>query len=751
MPPQISNPNEAVAEPLVPDTEPLLDVLTRDFQRLQEQKARASGGVEARTLQAIAFSEGEQYTDYKQKSLFTEPQNGNKLYLTFNLIGRRIGKLLGRLSAVDPPFKVKPDKVDPKAYAMAEVGDQLIFALDQKLDQPSRNWELLYWLIHGGVAFEYVPWVPNATIEPKPQFAEDGQTLLWKDTVMMDIIPEFVKDQRVNEEGRAPEQFAIYEKAELDGDVGSEIFGPLNVFMDQSVRSVEDLAPDQRVYVARIRTMGWIKDNFGVEFQGDKDFKILSSTFMQNGDATGGHFLQDLIPLVQGTASDDDPAMAVVVESYAPASLDNPRGRFTVFVPNKLILHDDENPYEDIPLVDYHWKPVTTTFWTGNYVSDLIAPQRFINKRLSQLGEQSNATIYSTLLLGGALKASDIPADTPGAVEGGIADNGQPLAQRLAPPELPSFFMDSINLTVKLFNDIAGGSDLMEEHKFPGQLRGPMAVPMLQEIMDTEWGPFFKHFAERMAKVKQMRLNRVKQFYPPTRTMHYTSRSQRDEVLVFHTDEVLRADVNFYVTVEPGVILPELRALREARLRERLESPLSVLYMDERTGKLDKSKIAQDLQFGDTGRENREGQYRKLAMEINEMLWEGTQVPPVLPFYEHAPMMDELEAAMATTEFLRSSPPTQQVFMDRWNQHRQFLIQEAEARQQSMQNGAIQNAVAQATQQAAAMAAADAVREAQEQTSIQNNMESSGQTRQMVNAAQSAPGKRPQSGPPGRR
>lgn len=712
----------------------LLDVLTKDFKRLQEQKARQTGGVEARTLQAVAFSEGEQHTDYKNKSLFTEPQESNKLYLTFNLIGRRVGKLLGRLSAVDPPMKCKPDKKDPKAYAMAEVGDQLIMALDQKLDQPAKNWEILYWLLHGGVAFEHVPWVPNASIEPVPQYGEQDE-LLFKDALTGEVMPEEAMNSLL-QQGRAPENFEVYEVAELVGDVGSEIFGPLNVFLDQSVRSIEDLAPDQRVYIARIRTMGWIEENFGVTVEGDKDFKILSTTFNQSGDATGGHWLKDLIPLVQGTAGDDDPAMAVVVESYAPASKLNPRGRYTCFVPGKTILHDAENPYGEIPLADFHWKPVTTTFWTGNYISDLIAPQRFLNKRLSQLGEQSNATLYSMLLLGGALTEKDIPTDRPGVVPGGVGEAGNPLVARLGPPIMPQWFMESINLTVKLFNDIAGGSDLMEEHKFPGQLRGPMAVPMLQEIMDTEWGPFYKHLAERMARVKQMRLDRVKQFYPPVRTLHYTSRDQKDEVITFHTDEVLRSDVNFNITVEPGVILPELRALREARLRERLASPLAVLYMDERTGKLDKSKIALDLQFGDTGRESKEGQYRKLSMEIIAMLWEGKQVPPVQPFYDHAAMMDELESAMATTEYLRASLPTQKLFSERWMQHQQFLMKEAQAQQQAMQSGMIQNAVAQATQQAAAMAAADAVTAATEQGNRQNEMERSGETARMVANAQ---------------
>lgn len=731
--------------PRAPMNENLLDVLTKDFQRLQEQKARQTGGVEARTLQAIAFSEGEQYTDYRNKSIFTEPQDSNKLYLTFNLVGRRVAKLLGRLSAADPPLKTKPDKKDPKAFAAAEVCDQLLNALDQKLDQASTNWEIFYWLLHGGVAFEHTPWIPNATMEPVAQYTETGE-LLFKDLFSGEPVPE---SQMMSElrTGRPPESFEIFESSEMTGDVGSEIYGPLNVFIDQSVKSIEHLAADQRIYLASIKTAGWVEDNFGIVVEGSKDFKILSSQFTQTGDSTGGHWLKDLIPLVQGTAGADDPPMVVVVQGYAPQSKTNPRGRYTCFIPGKQILHDDENPYGEIPITDFHWKPVTTSFWTNNYISDLIAPQRFINKRLSQLGEQSNASIYSNILLGGSLTKEDIPADQPGVVRNALAENGMPLVARLAPPEIPNWFMESIDLTVKLFNDIAGGADLMEEHKFPGQLRGPMAVPMLQEIIDTEWGPFFKHFAARIARVRQMRLERVEQFYPPVRTLHYTSKDLKDEVLTFHKEKIFENGYSYAVTVEPGAILPELRALREARLRERLASPLAILYMDERTGRLDKSKIAQDLQFGDTGRESKEGQYRKLAQEIVSMLWEGKPVPPVQPFYDHAPMMDELESAMATTEFLRASPPIQQLFLDRWTQHREFMMQEAAAQQQALQGHMIQSAVAQATQQAAAMAASEAVNSSMSQVHEQSQMVHSGQTRQLVGQAQAKAGGGPSQPP----
>jgi hypothetical protein len=126
-----------MADTLMEDGGELLSTLGTDLKRLKGQKARASGGVEGRILLNLCFLNDEQYVNYGQKSLYSEPQDDNKLYLSFNLIGPRVSKLIGRLASTSYDFKARPDKKDPKALEEAEVIDRLIIALDEKLDQPS--------------------------------------------------------------------------------------------------------------------------------------------------------------------------------------------------------------------------------------------------------------------------------------------------------------------------------------------------------------------------------------------------------------------------------------------------------------------------------------------------------------------------------------------------------------------------------------------------------------------------------------
>lgn len=742
-----SNPAALDQDPNAPDQ--LLSELEKDFNRLKRQKARPTGGVEGSLLLNLCFLNDEQYVVYKAKQLSLEPRDANKLYLTFNLIAPRFHKLQGRLSAFNAPFKARSDKKDPQAWEEVEIVDKLIRALDEKVDEPSRMRERIYWLLLGGTAFEYVPWIPDSTIELKPQFGPGPagpMELLFIDLEARAMdpasppVPQSVVQQMIAA-GRPKESFEIYEEVEEVGEVGSEILGPFNVFIDHTVRSVADLPPDGWVHIARPKTIGWIQKNFpdAGEVTPQKDISLVSSKILIEGESTGGVFLKDLIPLIQGACDENDPPLVVFVESYQPASPDFPRGQYVCWVPGQKVLAKAANPYEEIPLVDYHFGAVSTSFWTKSYVGPLISPQRFINKRMSQLGEQANAAVYSAILLAAGLTEADIPADFPGVIKNGLNENGEPNVGRLPGPELPMWFLPSIQLAVSMFNDAAGGLDLMEQNKFPGQLRGPMAVPMLQEILDTQWGPLFQHLGERIARVKQMRLNRVKQFYPPVRTMHYVGRDQREEVMEFMTDKILRSGTQYSVTVERGSILPELRALREARVSERLSGPLAILYMDERTGRLDKSKIAADLAFGDTGREDREAKYRKLSQEFIKMLWEGVQPPPVQPFYDHSSMLDELEDSMTSMDFIKASPQIQQLFQNQYAQHMNFLMQQAQQQQQAMQGQMIHTAVAQATQQAAAQAAAEAVHQAMTQVHAQQALP----TGQMVQQADQQAGNQP--------
>ena len=699
---------------------------SKEFSRLQDQKFSKSGNVEARVLEALCADAGEHWAAVKNGTLqFTYTEDCN---VPFNFIHDRKNKLAGRLSSIAPEFKAQPNSTDPADIDQAKVVDKLTEALDEKVDQPEITRQIVEWMLLGGVAIEHTRWVPDATIEPAPvRLAEredlleifegaSPEELVWKDLTDGTEIPDSAREFMI-EQGRPPESFEVLEQPRSVGDVTSEVYGPLNFFVDASVKDLNNLAPNQVCMIATCRTREWIEESFEdadtSALDPDENIKIVKTDLSRIGSSLSGTNLRELLPAVQGSKGDKDPDMFVVVEAFTDRTQEYPDGRYTVFVPNQLMLRDGDPPDgEPVPLTAYHYGAVTTTFWTKGWVTDMIAPQKAFDRHISDLLDYGKKFGKSPWLLGGTLTEEDFQGegvDMARIIPRGIGPDGNKLVAQADVASYPPFMLQSIQDIKGYLDDLAGGSDLFSESRFPGQLRGPLAVPMLQEILDTQWGPVFTHLGTRMAATKQLRINLVKERYPPVRTLHYTSRDDRQEVFKFHTSEVLRRGTEYNITIERGSLVPELRAMREARVRERLEGPLQILYLDERTGAFDKSKIAADLQMGDTARESREAKARKLAQDIIAILREGRPPPQPRMWFDVNPMLDEFEEAMHDMDVLNASEPVQIGFDQYYNALLQMAQQRAAQEQQALAAAQDESMRAQALQDVLARTSAELV------------------------------------------
>lgn len=689
---------------------------SKDWHRLQAQKFRHHGGVEARMLTALSMHMGEQGTVQTRDAFQLRAGQGsnasaNQLHLVFNLLKKAAKRRMGRLWKVAPEFKASPTKIDAVAFDNADIMNDMILALDYRCKEKALHWKRLWWTVLCGVCVEHIPWIEEEVEEPVPAYDPDSGELLWTNNADGTTVPQSVALNFINQ-GAPPEQFTVVEHLQTVGDVGAQILSPFNIFIDASVTEIKYLGPDQAMYIGEVRTVDWIAETFGSEYAdkvtskpGD-DLSIVRTKLLDKGVPLASMNLKDMIPAIQGSRSNDDPPLAIVLTRYQPANKKYPHGRRTIFVPDQCTVDDGETKYGEIPCVDLHYEAPTVSFWTQDFITDLIAPQKYYNKRWSQMGEHSNSSVHETLLLGGEIGPRDVPTDMPGFVKNGLSEEGRPLVQALQRTPLPGWFLESLR-GIADFIDNVGGSDLTQTKQFPGQIRGPLAMPMIQELLDSEDGPFFSHMGEQLASIKQQRINRVKLFYPPIRTLHYTGRNNKDEVMVFHKENLFKAGTDYKIRVDQASLFPEMAVMRRARVLEDLAGPGAILYTNRRTGKLDASKIAIAMKYTDSDIEDRATQYRKLAGHLIQRMREGQALPPTYPypFWDHDAIMDELEGAMATTEFLEASPQVQQNFQDFYERCRQYLSQIQQSQMDSTQNQMMQGAVAQATQVAAAKAA----------------------------------------------
>lgn len=722
-----------------PTVSPDVSTFTKDWQRLQSQKWRMRGGVEARMILNLAMRFGEQYVQQSRDAIFARPldkdESRNRLSLVFNLLKKQRNRKIGHLFRIGNEFRITPDTPDPTALDAADVVQRLRRGLDRKLKERLQHWRRLSWLVDTGVCIEHTPWIDNATEEPIPAYDESTGQLLWRDNQNPDPNATLVQSvvERMVQTGATPERFRVIEHPILTGEVGSQIISGLNFFIDAGTLTIDDLAPDEGCFIAEVKTVDWVGEVFGndaaarIGSSAGHDLGIVRTRLLDRGGASVANInMRDLLPAIQGSQGPDDPKLTILLTRYSPSSRRWPHGRRSILTPHGVMLDDGDITYGEVPLTDFHYEAPITSFWTGDFITDIVPTNKFLNKRMSQLGEMANSQIYETLLLGPELSKQDIPTDIPGHVEDGLNEAGQPMVAPLTHSQPPQFFLESIKIVIELLQQISA-VDLLDHPQLPGQIRGPMVLPLMQEIVDSEDAPLYQHLADQLARVHQQRVNRVKQFYPPLRTLHYTGRGKRDEVLVFHTDKVLRSGVAYTITADPGTIYPEFSALKEARIIERLSGPLAGLYTDARTGKMDFSKIAWELRFTDDDDTDRASQMRVLAQHLIGRLWEGeplSQTMPEIPypFWDHGVVLDELMVAMITTEWLESSNPVKQEFTALYEKCRQYLAAIQEAQMQSVQSQMMQGAVAQTTQQVAAKVAADttdtAMRQIQQQTAM---------------------------------
>lgn len=721
-----------------------------EFDRYGKQKRRTVGGTEPRVLQNLAMYVGEQWVWFERGTLKNrnprrdEQGRISEVNLVLNMIAPRQQKIVGRLTTSEPDFRAFPDQMDPSKMAMADIVSKVIRALNYKLDEDYLRWQRWFWMMIGGLAIEHLPWRPNSRVDVVERLDEMGNPV-WEHLASGEEVEHFqfqvltgqlmpdgsepIPGQQ-NPAQTLPEHFKRVTEVKQIGDVGDEIRGPLNIFCPNSIRSLDELAPGQSLMFGDVRLVSWAKQTWPdadfSDVHGEKDFKIISTRVSEKVSFVNTS-LRDLIPVIQGAVGEDDPDMVPVIERYEPVGPDFPPGwslerdaatgpgfvpapsddfanggRYSVFIPGQTVLRDGEIPYQDgIPARDFHWDVAVANFFSPDWQSAVNGVQKSINVLASQMRQLTNARIFDPILMEDDLEPikTDSPRYWPGALEDGV-----PKAARLGGQDVSSSHLRQFESLVQMFNELAGGDDLFSEDKFPGQIRGTGAVSILQDVMDTQWGPKLIHYYKRLGEVHHKRVNRLKQFYPESRTLRLVDSSGKVEVFKFHASKVLRAGVDFTITVAPSSILPETRRERFSRLNEMLSGPLAGLYMNTRTGQPDWNAIASELQFGDfEGREAKVAKDERFAKSVIAAIKEGREVAPVLPFQNHVVFIDELEDEMNDDDFFETlQPETQQALIQRYLEHNEMLSQLQQQAQEAQFSEETAGIVRQAVQQSLA-------------------------------------------------
>lgn len=713
-------------------TKTLSDILNRDWERLRDQRYRKNGGWESQALMSIAFVRGQQEAFYEGGILGCAAPDDNNPSIIYNKLDRNVRRIDGKLHSVIPEFHAIPGTDDPVAVATAKVTSRMVPALDEELGEVQLGRQRRRWLIETGIAYEYVTYERDGLFESQPKMDEETGEPVW--TLVgadeMEDAPEMSEEEVVElvQTGQAtPEQFEIKMINQPTGRIVDTVLSPFNVFVDSAVECISKLPSDQWVHIVRPKTLEWVRKQTQWEGSQDpllstsSDMSVIRSKIKQQGVSATGFNLHDILPMVQGYQDPDGPDMLLIGESYQPPSKEHPEGRFIVWAPGqKTILHDGEIPYSkydndyQIPLVDFHASPVTTSHHTFGLVAAAIPAQIVLNKRASQAAKYVNGNLCSPMLFDSEKLMESWAPDTPHGIPNAFGPDGRPLVSRVPSDQPPQLLLMLLESADQKIDEIMGIRDLYESNQLPGQVRGTHAFERIEEIQGLEWAPMIHDYVSCLSRVITKRINRVREFYDEDRTFTFVSQTGEDEVVEWRRDD--HRQWEHRISFAPSSLTPQIRSMREDRIIQIVNTPglgMAVYGNADQTA-LDPSKLAHAMGMPEGTYKERAAQERTLQDQECEDLDRGLEVP-VWPDDDDAAHLEIIKSRTTDLGWRKQNPPDSPVFnayMAHKQQHSEQLSQKQEAQRaeavamdaQAMINQSMAQMVPQVTQKATEMA-----------------------------------------------
>jgi hypothetical protein len=251
--------------------------------------------------------------------------------------------------------------------------------------------------------------------------------------------------------------------------------------------------------------------------------------------------------------------------------------------------------------------------------------------------------------------------DEPHGIKDAFSPEGRPLVSRVASGGVPASLFKLLEMADQKIDQVMGIRDLFENNQLPGQIRGSTAFERIEEISGLEWQALIRDYFSQLAMVKAKRNNRVRQFYTKDKMFAFVSRTGEDEVLEWKRDE--QRDHQHRITIVPSSLTPEIRSMREDRIREQLNTPGMgmALYGNADRTDYDPSKLAQAMGMPEGEYRERAARERTLQSQENEEMEHGNQVP-VYPYDDDSIHMDEMRTSMCDMGWRKKNSPETPVY-----------------------------------------------------------------------------------------
>jgi hypothetical protein len=567
---------------------------------------------------ALSFYMGRQWIKWNDASgrLEEMARADWQVHLVLNYVRPIIQQLVGKTTENQPGVVVVPATMDSDDRQKARASEKLLSKhYWNTLDMQLRIQDFVRLIYQTGLGIFKVYWDPDAGEEYEmdtPLSAEE-----------QDIVEEF--ERFGAEHGITPER--------IKGRTGAPVVDVLSIFevgWDPGAKSFERSRwcfHENSTHIDDVRSR-W-KNGEYVSINDAFDGDQLSSRLFYAAAHGRSHS--------QTTVLAD---RVRVYEYFEKPSPRYPKGVYGIVAGGVLLEYEEELPHGELPFVVARHMPVHGRIEGDGAITDLIAPQEEINKRVSQRIENANQMLNQKwLVVKGSLVNGEI-TDQPGEI---IEYDAQyPPPRPIAPPPMPS---DVGRLQEEMqahLQNISGVSEI-QQGGVPSGISG-RAIGMAADAQATVLGPTVREIEAAIKKVCMRLLKYTRDYLPVPILVRILGRDSVPEIFEFHATDIRSTDV----IIQRNSMLPRHVSYR----REQAMMAFSQGAFGNPQDPEAQRRIRKLLEWGEL--DELYGDNTKDRVYVREVLHRiaklGQPVNPE-PWEDHVTAIDEIHDFMTSTDY----------------------------------------------------------------------------------------------------
>tara|TARA_R100001082_G_scaffold105310_1_gene77311 strand:+ start:6795 stop:9011 length:2217 start_codon:yes stop_codon:yes gene_type:complete len=591
------------------------------FVREQYELAEsAKQGVIEEAWLGTAFYTGKQWTRWNRVTQMLEEPSPPawRVRMTLNYILPTVETLVGKLTENRPGFMVMPATDDDDDKDRARASEKLLNYIWHETNMQVKVHEFSKWMATTGTAFFRVWWDPTAGVEY--EFEEEEPIV----EHLEGVVGETAEEMEAGDKPPAKKK----RKTEKTGFPVVDVLSVLDVAWDPGAKDMETA---RWIVHANSLHIDQIKDNWPKgKYVTEKDSYSANTQSAQ------------IIKEFSGNEGLDEKYTdrVIVLEYFERPSPRHPDGRYIVVAGDIVLEQSDELPYGMMPFVMARHITAPGKFAGEGVVKSIVAPQKELNKSVSQRIENKNLHASPKWLAEkGSIEKHQI-TDQPGEVIVYSRTASRP-PQPLPPPPLSPEHRAIQDEQIGHIEAISGVSDVtrgMASASTSGR-----AIGLLSDLDQTKLGPTVREMERAIEDLCSCLLRFWRDYMPIPMTIRAVGKNKAIDVFDFYSSDIQSTDVR----IVANSMLPKHPSYRREQVMQAFQVGLLGDPADPQT-KLTARKL---MEFGDTelleGDDSRDRNYAKEEVElIKNGGWSDVQA-----WEDHLTHIDVHMAFMKSVEY----------------------------------------------------------------------------------------------------